>query len=605
MTWDIAYLLALLVVALVLFSRDVLPLDVVALILLLLLVLPPGLLTATEALAGFGSETIVTLASLFVLTAGVTRTGCVERLGLRIAGLGREHPVALIRLLLVGATAISAWISNTVTTAAMLPLALGSAQRAGLPVSRVLMPLAFATILASGVTVISTSTVLVVAGELPKYGLPTIGFFEMTPVALVIMAVGLLYLIFVAPRLIPERTAAGDTTESATGVVDRYALRTYLTEAIISPGSPMAGQRLGESRLGEAIDLVVVGLRRGETRILAPRPGVLLAEGDILLLEGRAKDVLAIKDAAGIEIKPEMALSDPDFVSEDVRMVEALVLPRSDLLGGTLEDVRFRQRTGITVLGIHSSGVGRARKPLSRHRLEAGDILLLQGHRRDLERLDDDNLLQLEDKSGHHPRTPKATIAASVFIGAILLASSGLLPMSIALLLGMPALILTRCLTTEEAYESIDWRLLVMIAAMMAFGSAMSKTGTADWLAGLVVTWISPLGGLAVLAAFFVLTVVLTQPMSNQAAALVLLPVAVQTAAVMGIEPRPLVMSVTFAASCSFLTPLEPSCVLVYGPGGYRFFDFVRVGGLLTVVVFAIAMLLIPLFWPLVEVTAG
>ncbi|MGQ0553588.1 MAG: SLC13 family permease [Planctomycetota bacterium] len=668
MTWPIAYVLVLLVVGLILFSRETLPLDVVALILLLLLVLPPAeILTPVEALSGFGSETIVTLVGLFVVTAGVTRTGVVERLGLRVAGLAREHPVAVIRLLLSSVTVISSFLSNTVTTAAMMPFAIGSSRRAGLRASQVLMPLAFASILAGGVTLISTSTNLVVSGELPKYGLEPIGFFEMAPVGLVIVVLGLLYLFFIAPKLMPERGAAagaegdsfvgatartvrrifqfdwfgprtvageqgpksapgpakasgtaaspgaahdaqGEASEGSTGptVIERYGLRHYLTEVIVTKASPLVGKPLGETPLAAAMDLSVIGVRRGEQRTLVPRPNMLLQEGDVLLVEGGADEVLAIKDAVGIELRPDFQLSEPDLQSEGVRMLEAMVLPRSELLGGTLRDVRFHETTGVTVLGIHARergfsalvGAGR-RARLSRHRLESGDMLLLQGSPENLDRLDGNDLMLLGDRSAHHARSHKATLASLIFVGAMVLATTQLLPLSVALLTAIPVLILSRCITSQEAYESVDWRLLVLIAAMMAFGTAMAKTGAAGWMADLLVAHVSSLGTYAVLITLFLLTLVLTQPMSNQAAALVLLPVAIDTAQTLGVDPRPMVMAVTFAASCSFLTPLEPSCVLVYGPGNYRFFDFVRVGGLLTLIVFVVVALLIPVFWPL------
>ena len=587
MTLAAGYVLGLLVLALVMFSRDSIPLDVTALVILLLLVLP-GVLEPAEALAGFGSETIVILISLFVLTAAVARTGVVERVGLRLASLAKRHPNVMTRLLLAAVTTISAFLSNTVCTAVFLPLAIGSARRAKMPVSKLLMPLAFASILSSGITVISTSTNLVVSGELPKYGMAPIGFFEMAVPALVISGFGLLYLMFVAPRLIPDRDVGG--------VLETYNLRKYISEVVIAPGSSLAGKSLGESRLGEAMDLVVVGLRRGVKRILAPRPTVVLCEGDVLLVEGRAEDILLVKDTSGLEIKPDFKLSDPDLVSENVRMVEAMVLPRARLVGRTLRESLFRERTGLVVLAIHGSA---DKSPLSRHKIEAGDVMLLQGDVEDIQRVNPRDLVLLEDKSAHHPRTIKSRIATGIVVACITLAAAKLIPMSIAFLLGVPALILTRCLTPDEAYESVDWRLMVMIGALMALGVAMTKTGAAQLLADFIVRWLSPFGGQALLGGFFLLTVLLTQPMSNQAAALVLLPVAIQVARTSGIEPRSLVMSVTFAASCSFMTPLEPSCVLVYRPGNYRFNDFMRVGGGLTVIVFIASMLLIPVFWPL------
>jgi di/tricarboxylate transporter len=663
MTFEIAYVLGLLVVGLILFSRDLLPVDVVAMILLLLLILPPArILSPSEAFAGFGSDTIITLVSLFIVTAGVTRTGVVERVGLRIASVARDHPVALVRMLLVSVTTVSAFVSNTVTTAAMLPLAIGTARRAKISRSKILMPLAFASILSGGVTIISTTANLVVSGELPRFGMQPIGFFEMAPVGLVVTVVGMLYLLFLAPRLIPERgppgkieafgsrlaadaartmrkvvrfdwwgkhdgkngnggppldeaeraqreadaeaeaDAAEDEAAPGDAAIRRYGLRHYMTEVMVMPRSPMIGKSLGASRVGEAIDLVVVGLRRGAERIVAPRRSEILREGDVLIVEGRAEDVLAIKDSAGIEIKPDVRLSGDDLQSGDVRMMEALILPRSELVGGSLRDVHFRDRTGVTVLGIHAGQRKGRRVKLSSHRLEPGDMLLLQGPQENLDRLDGDDLMLLRDKSAHHPRSRRATIATLVFLAAIVLASTRTLPLAVAFLLGVPLLIITRCLTPEEAYESVDWRLMVLIGSMMAFGAAMGKTGAAAWLADQIVGWVSPWGSFAVMVSFFLLTLVLTQPMSNQAAALVLLPVAIHAAQSLGVEPRPFVMAVVFAASCSFITPLEPSCVLVYGPGNYRFFDFVRVGSLLTLIVFIVSVVMIPRFWPLVSV---
>lgn len=607
MTPEILYVLALLLLALALFAWDRLSVDVVALLMLLCLTLPGPLakvlplpagfekkmLTAEEALAGFGDNTIIVLISLFVLTAGAVKTGVVERLGLRLASLGGKSPRRLTWFILIAVTTISAFFSNTVTTAVFLPIAIGAARRADIPISKLLMPMAFASILSSPVTLISSSTNMLVSGMLPRYGLERIGFFEMAPAGIGITVVGMLYLMFLAPKLVPDRLR-GEMT-------DRYDLRKYLSEVIITPNSRLAGKTLEESRLGSAMNLNVVGIIRGGKRILAPGPRVGLQEGDVLILEGKAEDILLVKDTEGVEIKPEVKLSDPDLVSEDTRMVEAMVLPRSQLVGRTLQEAGFRERTGLTVLAIHSAGGTDTVEKISRKRLRESDVLLLQGTRRDLDRLPRHDLLPLEDVSAHHPRSRKGRIAAAIFLSAVALGASGALPLAIAFLAGGVALILTRCLTPEEAYEAVDWRMMVLIGAMIAFGEAMTKTGTATFVSQLIVDNVRQLGAMGILASFFLFTVLLTQPMSNQAAALVILPVALQVANQTGINPRTIVMVVTFAASCSFMTPLEPSCVLVYGPGRYKFFDFTKVGGILTLIVFVFSMLLIPVFWPIGE----
>lgn len=590
MNIEIAYLLFLIVVALVLFATEILSIDIVGLILLLALTVP-GILSPGQALAGFGSETIFVLIGLFVLTAGIRETGVIERIGLRLASFGSDRPKVLTRMLITSATAMSAFISNTITTAVLLPITVGSAKRAGISVAKVLMPLAFASILAGSITLIATSTNLVISGELPNYGLDPIGFFELAPVGIGITVAGLLYLLFIAPRFIPDRFK-GDRVET-------YGLRKYISELVIPEGSKLAGQTLAESKLGETLNLTVLSIRREDRRNLLPRASTKLREGDVLLIEGSAEDILSIKDVMGVDIDPGFEPTDADFESAEVRMVEVMVMPDSQWIRKSARGAGFRQATGLSVLAIHSPGDTRDfRRQLSSRRMGAGDVLLLQGSNEDIDRLNPFDLLNLEDVSAHHPRSSKGPIAATIFVATIVVAATGLLPMSIAFLAGSGALVLTKSLHPEEGYQAIDWRLLVLIGCMMAFGVAMKETGTSTFLADLVVQYVSPLGSLAVLAAFFVLTSFLTQPMSNQAAALIVLPVAIESARALGIDPRSLVMSVTFAASCSFLTPLEPACILVYGPGRYKFFDFFKVGLPLTIIVFLFCMALIPIFWP-------
>jgi len=593
MTLAIGYVLLLLAVALILFALDKLSVDVVGLIVLLALAIP-RVLSPKEALSGFADDTILLLISLFVLTAGIVRTGVVERVGLWLASVGGRNPARVTQLILLAVAAVSSFLSNTVTTAVFLPIMIGVARRAGTALSRVLMPLAFASILAGSVTLIGTSTNLVVSSQLPRYGLPPIGFFELTPVGLGITVIGLLYLVFVAPKLVPDRGRREMT--------DKYDLRRYLSEALIGKGSRFAGKSLAESQLGSAMNLNVVGIVRDGARGLAPGPNATLQEDDILLIEGKAEDILSLKDAGGIEIRADVkpTLTDSDLQSEKVRMMEAMVTPRSAFAGRTLRESRFRERTGLAVLAIHSAGGADLVEKLSRTRLHPSDVLLVQGPLDALGRVRAGaDLFLLEDVSAHHPRRRRAPLGATIFVASIALGVTGALPLVIAFLTGGLAMVLFRCLSSEEAYQAVDWRLMVMIACMISFGVAMEKSGAASYLSDLIVRHVSGFGPIALLSAFFALTVVLTQPMSNQAAALVVLPVAIAVSRKLGLNPRAFVMVVTFAASCSFLTPLEPSCVLVYGPGRYKFFDFARVGLPLTVLVFVFSMLLIPVFWPL------
>ncbi len=590
MTLAVAYVLGLVVVAVVLFAVDALRIDVAAILLLLALVVP-GVLTPERALAGFGSDTILTLAGLFVMTEGVQRTGLVERIGLRLAGFGGKNPRGFFRLLILAATSISAFLSNTVTAAVLVPLAIGGARRANISASKVLMPLAFATILSGGVSLISTSTNLVVSGALPSFGLAPLGFFELAPVGLVTTAVGLLYLWFIAPRLVPDRGG---------GLATEDVRRRFSAEIVLTPSSKLVGRTLANLRLSDALEVAIVGIRRGSRRLLSPRGNERLRPGDELIVEGEAAQILGVKDYEGIDLKTDERPETAGTGAPEVQMVEAMVLPHSGMIDRTLRELRFQERSGFVVLGIHSVNEARNIANLSRWRFEAGDVLLLQGPVEGLDRVGEDRgLLLLEDRSSHHPRSRKAPLAAAIFATAIVLAATGVLALPVAFLAGSVAMVLTACLRPDEVYAAIDWRILVLIASMLAFGAAMQDSGAAAWLAELVVRHVSPHGPHAVLAAFAVLTALLTQPMSNQAAALIVLPVAIASAQSLGLDPRPFVIAVTLAASCSFLTPLEPACVLVWGPGRYRFFDFVRVGAPLTAACLLLAIFLVPVFWPL------
>ncbi len=592
MSFAAGYVLGLTVVALLLFSTDRMRVDVASILLLLLLTLPqplvPELLTAREAVAGFGSETIVVIAALFMLTEGIVRTGVVERFGLRLARLGREKPGAIGKLLLVSAAALSAFISNTLTTAIHVPLVMSAAKRSRLSASKLLMPIAFASIMTGSLTMIGTSTNLVVAGSLASWGLEPMGFFELTPVAAVVAVLGMLYLLLVAPRLLHDAA----TSERSGG-----KRRNFGTEVVVGSDSPLAGKTLAQLNLSDVLNVFVVGIRRAR-RVLRPRKHETLREGDELIVAGSTKDILSIKDVEGIDLRPELTHAPENATDEASKIIEAMVLPRSALAGRTLGGMRFSQATGFTVLGLHSARPFTGSERLSQRRLQAGDVLMIKGRAEDLEFLPE-GLVPLDDVSGHHPRSAKGPLATLLFVASIAVGATGWLELPVAFLLGVLLMIALGCLTPEEAYGSVEWPLLVLIGAMFAFGTALEKSGASSLLATWLVQFVSPLGPTVVLTGFCLLTVFLSQPMSNQAAVLLVCPIVLQTAHAMQVDPRQWIMGVTLAASCSFMTPLEPACLLVVGPGRYRYSDFMRVGLPLTVIVLVAIVLLAPLRWPL------
>jgi di/tricarboxylate transporter len=564
--------------------------DVVALGILVVLILT-GLVPSDRAFAGFGSDTVIMFLGLLIMTAALLRTGVVDQAGRWILRRAGKDPRRLLILVVVAVAVLSAFISNTASTAFFLPVVMAIAVRTSTSPTKLLMPLAFGAILTSSVTLISTSTNIIVSGLMQQSSLEPIGMFEMAPVGIPIAVVGIAYVLTLGRRLMPDRGRGGQEPT--------FGLGPYLTEVVINPASRLVGKTLGESGLGSELDLTVVKILRDKTRYLAPRSNMRLAEGDVVLVQGRRQDVLKVKDIAGIDIKADVDLADPDLQAEDIRLVEGILLPGSPLVSRTLKSEQFRERFGLQVLAIHRHDATLTAR-LSKVRLRMGDVLLLQGDRHVIAGLEGDRSLRILGAVDEpRPKLHRARLAVGIFAGALGLAAFEIVSLPVAMLLGALAAFLTGCITPEEAYREVEWKAIILVGSMLALGAAMEATGAAGYLATQVVGLVEGAASGWILAAFFVLTVLLTQPMSNQAAAVVLLPVALQTAGQLGFNPRTFAMMVAVAASCSFMTPLEPSCLMVYGPGRYRFVDFLKVGLPLTVLIGAMAVYLVPLVWPL------
>lgn len=591
----IAITIILLLVALVLFGSEKFPVDVVGIILVIGLVLTQ-VLTVQEAVLGFGNDIIITIAGLFVLVGGLIKTGLVDLIGRRLYKISGNNEF-LLTALIMGIAAISASVlKNTTTTAMFLPIVIGLAQKAKIPPSRLLMPLAFGAILGGSCTLIGTSTNLAVSGAIQRYGLEPFSMFELTPVGVVTVAVGMIYMLFVGRKLLPRRGGEDSLTE-------QYAIREYISELLVLPESNLVGKTLREANLNTELDLNVIGIIRDDEKI-APTPQVRIRRRDLLIVEGTLTDILRIKEEAGLEIKPEFLLSDTILETDDIELFEVMVMRDSRMVGRTLKSLNFRQAYDLTVLAVNRHGETLFKK-LSDVTLRFGDVLLVQGNRKTIEPfVVEGEMLLLEDVSASSMRIEKRRWAIAAFglfltlsMVKVITAGQFEIPLTICVLLGVLLLLATRTVLHSELYDLIDFRLLVLIACMISFGTAMEKTGADIYLAGLIKTYFEQYGATAVLAGFFGLTVFLTQPMSNQAAALVVVPVAVQTAVLLGLNPRTFAVAVTYAASFSFITPLEPACILVYTPGRYRFMDFVKVGAFLTIVVFIVSIILVPIFW--------
>jgi di/tricarboxylate transporter len=589
-TPEIATCLAILIAAILLFVWDRLPADVVA-IGVLLAVIATGLLPPTKAFAGFASDTVMMILGLLIMSAGLIQTGVVDIAGRRIFDFAGRSPGHFLPLMMVSVAAVSAVMSNTAATAFFVPLVLGYAAKVGASPARFLLPLAFASILTSSVTLISTSTNLVVSDFLTRFQQAPIGMFELAPVGLPIAVAGLLYMWFVGVRLMPQREEQK--------AEEKIGERKYQADVIVTAEGPLVGKSPKEAALTTDAGLRVVKVRRGdetvrgEKRILA----LSLMAGDELIIEGLRADLLKIKDIDGLDFKADVHLADPEVDPQELTIVEGVVLPRSPLIGHSLRSLDFKGRYGLQVLALHRAG--RVPTTISLARLRLGDVLLLQGTRADVKALERGNLFNIfggvETARLNFARAPLST---AIFVLVIAAVTFNLVSLPVGALGGAFLMLISRCLSPEQAYLQVEWKVLILIGALLSLGAAMEASGTGRYLAQQLIGLVG-VGHHALLTCFFVLTVMLTQPMSNQAAALVMLPIAMQTGLELGGDPRAFAMMVAVAASCSYLTPLEPSCLMVYGPGKYQFWDFFKVGAPLTVVIYVIAILLVPWVWPL------
>ncbi len=585
---EIAIVLGLLALTVALFAVEWLSVDLVTLIMLIALV-ATGILTPSEAFAGFATDIVVVLASIFVLSGALERNGVMDAVGAALhAAAGRSELRMLVAVMALAA-AVSAFMNNTTATAVFVPTVVAAARRAGVSPSKLLIPLAHASILGGTCTVIGTSTNVAVSGAIERMGLPPVGLFEILPVGLAAVGVGLAYTVALGRRLLPDHREERLTEE--------YGIGGYLSEIVVPANSPIIGERVFGSDLSK-LDLRVIRILRGE-RTLIPDPRTRFLGGDVLVIEGPRENLLRVKETAGIEIRPEVKLGDLERPREDVRVAETLLPPQSGLAGRTLEESRFRETYGLTVLAIYRHGQS-LHDRLAEVRLAAGDLLLVQGSPERLSSLRrHHDLWLLEEVAPALFRTRKGVAMVALFAGAVLATALGLAPLSVCFLGAAVLAVALRAIAAHDAYEFIDWRLIIMIGGMTAFGTALEKTGAAQFLANGIVGALAPAGPVVILAGFFVLVVLLTQPMSNAAAALVVLPVAMRAAEALGADPRSFAIGIMIAASVSFVTPFEPACILVYGPGKYRFRDFLKTGLPLTVILLAVALVLVPALWPL------
>ncbi len=583
---QIAIVLSLLIFAIVMFATEKFSVDVVTLLVVIILTLT-NILTPEEAFSGFSSDFIIILASVFIISGALQATGILDNISSQLAKIRIKNSNILLLIIMPFTGAISAFMNNTTVTALFLGPLTGLCKKLGISPSRMLMPLAFASILGGTCTVIGTSTNIAVSGFIAKAGMQPIGLFELLPIGIILFTVGLVYMLVAGKFLLPNHKVS-DLTE-------KYAVRDYLTEIIIMEDSTLIGQHVFESDLNKMDFIIQRVMREGISFI--PRNTTIIQEGDILLVEGKIDELIKVKETKGIEIKADLLME--DLRNEDIKLAEVIITPRSNLINCTVKQANFLQKYGLKVMALHRKRTNIYNK-MKDIPLSMGDMLLVQGP---AERIDSGQASDAFAILGQFApvlyKKRRGLLTIGIFMLAIIINILGLAPLAISFLGASLLIVFINSISAERAYQMIDWRLLILIGGMSAFGVAMEKTGASNFLASHIVAVFQPMGTISILAAFVILTVMLTQPMSNAAAALVVLPIAIQVAQQLQVNPRPFAIAIMLGASVSLITPFEPSCILVYGPGKYRFMDFFKTGSILTVLMIALIVMLVPMLWKL------
>lgn len=591
MNTEIALTLAIILMAIILFATEKLRVDVVAL-LVLLAVSVTGLVSKEEVFLGFANSAVITIWAVYIVSGGLFKTGVADKLGSIILRLAGSSEARLITVIMLTCGLMSAFMNNVGAVAILMPAVIGISKKTNIPVSKLLIPLAFSSLLGGKMTLIGTPANILAQGILVARNLPSFGFFEITPMGILVLSTGIIYMVLIGRHLLPVR-------ETATEPLSSSHLREYISDVQVPSQSSLVGKNLYESGLGAQYDLTVLSIIRSGKPLVGLHRDVIIQEKDHLILEGSAQNLLTAKDNLDFDIHTDHQFEFSDIGTEQSYIFEATLAPRSTMVGQTLNSVKFRDSFGMNALAIYRQG-----DVITEHlrdvELRFGDSLLLQGPPGRVRTLQQGNeFLVLEPVELERRRSKKAPLAAGIMLMVILLAIFTNFGIAVSMLLGSMAMVLTGCLTMDEAYESIDWRTVFLVGGMLSLGIAMENTGTAQFLADNLLNLLGDYGPIGLLAGIYILSALVTQPMSNAAAIVLIVPIAVDTALGLGVNHLTFTMAVVIGAATSFLSPVgHKANVLVFGPGGYKFADYTRVGALLTIALFIVSMIFLPIFWP-------
>lgn len=595
MTWQALVVLLVLAGTLACLVREWLQAELVALAAVGIL-LAVGILDTPQVLSVFSNEGAITVVCMFILAAGLERTGVIEGAARLLSGWAGGSAFRFLAGVVGSAALLSAFASNTAVVLVLLPIVLAWCRLRKSAPSRFLMPLSYAAMLGGCCTLIGTSTTLLVNGVAVRQGQPAIGMFELAPVGTILAAIGIVYILAASRFWIPDR-------ESFLTTADQFKVREYLTEAVIVSGSPLVGRRLRETPLARLTDVRIIEISRNGERLLDPIDSILFAEGDRLLIKTVVASVARIQAVPGLQIAPGEDLKLQTIQTSPAVLVEGVVAARSGLIGQTVRLANFRQKYNVLILAVHRQGEN-LRDRFEDVELRFGDVLLMEGAQETLARLArDPDFVMFTDVSERRRPPGKAALAGGLFASMVILAALGIFPIAGLAFLASLAMLLTGCLAPREAYRAVQWDTVLLIFGMLALGHAFQETGAARWLVGGTMRHASGLTPATCLSLFYLVANLLTAVLSNNAVGILMTPVAIQVAHALGVDARPFIVAGALAASLDFSTPIGyQTNTIVYSAGGYRFSDFLKIGGPLNVLLWIAASLLIPVFFPLTPV---
>lgn len=590
MTFQIALTLSIIGAAVVLFATEKLRVDVIALMVLLTLALT-GLITPEQAFSGFSSPAVITVWAVYIVSGALFKTGVTDIIGEWIARLAGNNEPRLIAVIMLACGTMSAFMNNIGATAVMLPAVVGISRKSGVPLSRLLIPLSFASLMGGNMTQIGTPPNILASSILNERGLPSFSFFDFSPMGIIVFTTGVLYMVFIGRHLLPARKNVEDHQVEI--------LREYVTELRVLPESTLADKPLAQLDLVDNYDINILGIIRERRKLNRIEGTTTIRREDTLIVSGDAQSLMGVVEKLGLEIEADAQFKLSDLGSDSVQIFEATLMPRSSISGKSLKQINFRDRYNLTVLAIWRHGEVLVKR-LGDVRLQIGDSLLLKGQRQRISDFRQSNpFIVLEPLQVERQRREKIPVMLGIMAFVLILATFTGLHISTALVIGSLLSVLTGVHSMEEAYEAIEWRSVFLIAGMLPLGIAMETTGTAQYLANNIVNYAGAFGTIAVLAGIYILAGLITEPMSNAAATVLMVPLGIDIALKLGANPQTFVLAIVIGASTSFLTPVgHQANVLVMGPGGYRFGDYTRVGWLLNVFILVATMIFLPVLWP-------